>query len=347
MAKTAPIVIPLTVDTTGVDRGLSNVRSRLSRGGGRGTGSGFGTGGNNAYGVGNGGQGGVGIGGAIAAGVVAGRISRGGKQTLPPRFERVMFEEGTTETRRDIIKAQFRAGIRAKETRDAQKRFYTAVAQLQRRRVLRTSIDMEDQLEFEQAQTDVANTGREFVGLRERERSLQRAVNRGIIKRRFGRLESYQGFIREGSKYALGRLGVPEFAAGRIAAGLGSVGGLAVGGVGAAVGVGALAANFRQRQAQMFSNFSQYEGTPFYGIARAQARRFGKEDQISWWDRMWLREAESGGALSKTLNFIGYLFGKGAEGFGYMVGQGDPFQMQSSSRTLANVLYGRTVRAAN
>lgn len=345
MAKTSPIVIPLTVDTTGVDRGLSSVRNRLSRGGGRGTAGGFGTGGNNSGGVGQGG--GAGLGGTLAAGIIAGRIARGGAGTLPPRFDRVMFEEGTTETKRSIIKAQFNAGIRAKETRDSQKRFYTAVAQLQRRRILRKSPDMEDQLEFEQAQRDVRNTSREFSSLKERERSLQQAVNRGIIKRRFLSLDSYKGTVREGSKYALSRLGVPEFAAGRIAAGLGSVGGLAVGGVGAAIGVGALAANFRQRQAQMFSNFQQYEGTEFYGIARAQARRFGKEDQMSWWDRMWLREAESGGALSKSINAIGWLFGQTAELFGSSVGYGDPMNQKLSSRTLANVLYGRTVRMAN
>lgn len=86
MPKTPPVVIPVIVDASGVDRGLADANRRLrygARGSGVGGGRGFGTGGGGAGGGGQGGGGGSGIIGSAIAGAVAGRLASNGGGVPP------------------------------------------------------------------------------------------------------------------------------------------------------------------------------------------------------------------------------------------------------------------------
>lgn len=74
--KTPPLVIPVVVDTSGVDGNLQNLNQRLRRGGGGGVGGGGGIGGTGAGGFGSGGNNSL-LSSAVA-GAAAGRASRRG-----------------------------------------------------------------------------------------------------------------------------------------------------------------------------------------------------------------------------------------------------------------------------
>jgi len=333
MGKTSPIVIPLTVDTSGVDRGISNVQRRL-RGGAGGVGSGFGTGGRNSHGIGQGGSGG-GVLTAATAGVLGGRFAR------PSALERALGSAKTPLERQQ--QALFhRFGIRSKIAQDATLRSMRSQEILARGRdqfkIGNLSESQLGSIESE-AERDLAKS----TYLHDREQRLTRAVRRGQ-RRKF--IQQAGGQMQGAAKYMLGRLGVPEFAAGRIATGVGSPLGMAGLGIGAAAIVGGAAANFQQRQAQRMSSYDQLRGTPYYNIARKAAKGYDKSDQIGWMDKMWFREREAGGYMSKTIEGVGTVFSRTAELVGAVLGGGIQPNLEGAVRA-RNIIFGNTRRSAN
>ena len=331
MGKTSPIVIPVTVDTTGVDRGMSNVRSRLGRGGGRGTGGGFGTGGNNSNGVGQGGSGGGAISAAVA-GAVAGRAVAGRRGGGGGSFVSEMSMRREFYRKLDVRQSMFDPTSSA----DAGSRYLElelAKNRLKANSEARARARRQERLTFE----GYATQRREVLDRLEarRQAKLDRAKE-DFFRGKLG--------LREAAKYGLSRLGVPEFAAGRIA--MGATGATALGGlgIGAAIVGGAAASRFQQAQYQRFSNFQSYEGTPYYGIARRAAMGYDKSAGISWYDKMMMREKEAGGAVSGFFESVGGAFSSAAEAFGSFLG-GAKFEPPKAWS--ANVASGQSFRIKN
>ena len=316
MGKTSPIVIPVTVDTTGVDRGLNNVRSRLTRGGGRGTGGGFGTGGNNAYGVGQGGSGG-GVLSAALAGAVAGRAVAG----RTPEEIKVRQRESVKRVFGDKIES-FQKSLNAR--RRAAKMFPA------------------DDPIHQQIEADLEEQGQVLTERVERYRGLRRNVKIGMDRRAALRAVGNLATGRMAGQFmtgALARVGVSGAVAGPLGA---AVGPLAL--PAAAIMGGAAASRFQQSQYQRFSNFQSYEGTPYYGIARRAAMGYDKSAGISWYDKMMMREKEAGGAVSGFFESVGGAFSSAAEAFGSFLG-GAKFEPPKAWS--ANVASGQSFRIKN
>ena len=316
MGKTSPIVIPVTVDTTGVDRGLNNVRSRLTRGGGRGTGGGFGTGGNNAYGVGQGGSGG-GVLSAAVAGAVAGRAVAG---KTPEEMKARLVRS---------VRRVFGAKIqRLKETLDASKKA--------------SEMFPADDPTHQQIEEDIFRQTERLNERRQRYHSLRKNIRIGMDRRAALRAVGNLATGRMAGQFmtgALARVGVSGAVAGPLGA---AVGPLAL--PAAAIMGGAAASRFQQSQYQRFSNFQSYEGTPYYGIARRAAMGYDKSAGISWYDKMMMREKEAGGAVSGFFESVGGAFSSAAEAFGSFLG-GAKFEPPKAWS--ANVASGQSFRIKN
>lgn len=322
MSKTSPIVIPVTVDTTGVDRGMNNVRNRLTRGGGRGTGGGFGTGGNNAYGVGTGGSGGGVLSAAVAAGVASNITGR----QVGRQVGKTIARQQTEMERR--LSENFGVRVQVK-TEKVGNRNVTWI---------KRSAELADLRQRELADLFDLNERRRQSA---RQRSLRGRLS-AFGRDMMGDTKMRQDFI----KNMLGRAGIPEFAGARVAAGLGGVGGMLGLGAGAALLGGAAASRFQQAQYQRFTNFQAYEGTPYFGIARRAARGYDKSAGMSFYDKMLLREKEAGGMFSNIIEGIGGAFSTGAELVGAALGGGLSLNPGRAAQ-VSNIIFGNKTRIAN
>jgi hypothetical protein len=318
MSKTSPIVIPVLVDTTGVDRGINNVRNRLR--GTSGSQSGFGSGGRASQGVGQAGSGG-GVLSAAVAGGVAGRAF-GGKGTIRDEIQRQKdYEERRGRLFRDRvarIESTVRAGKRAKEILPPDDPIHGQIGK-----------EFDRQIES-------------MRGMHKRMRGLYRSVFAGMDRR--GTLGTMKNLLtgKTAGQFMsgmLGRFGVPGALAGPLGGALGAAA-LPIG----AAAIGAAGSNFKTRQANLFRNFEQFEGTEYYGMARKNAMAYTKTDEIDWMTRFKIREKAAGGAVSGIFETLGTGFDAVSDFVADMFG-GAKFETPKAWD--ANVASGGAIRIKN
>ena len=302
--KTPPLVIPLTIDTTGVDRGVSRANSRLNQigGGAAGTQSGFGSGGAGALSVG-------------AAAAIGGAFGSRGS------FERMKAQSTWTKTRghsgfldrmRPLGGAAGGAGqVRAlfQESRDWQAGD-DPINPIKRRNRMAAQVDAV----FAERRKLQASRG--MVGLANRYEAFKASMPK----------PSLEG-VRGGLK------GLPE-------SGIGA----AVGGIGALSAISKMvqyAATFKQNRAAQFNDLDRFKGTEYYGLARQMRKDYtGRGEGITPTDRFFLggrKAAPPGtmGGFEAYMNLAGAAVHGAVEYIGSGLNYVPPFNMFMGAKRAA------------
>lgn len=271
MPKTPPVVIPVIVDASGVDRGISDANRRLRYGtrGMAGTPSGFGSGGGPVA-QGGGGGGFAGIAAGAVAGAVAGRVSRGGPQggvysSAKPMSPSQAFPGEVPNPQNNVAVSMWN---RSQKRRDAfrnnwlSRQLFGGSQALFRRSVANYNIEPDN----------LANTGRYIMGgfgmagsatLEAGAYAVGRGVRMGersftgIRGRMGGAVSAIRGAVSGGGKAASKALSL---------AGMGRFAGLGV--AGAIPAILGTAINFQETMRSSFQDVSQFEGTMNYNAAR-------------------------------------------------------------------------------
>lgn len=243
--KTPPLVIPVVIDGSGVDKGLNNVTNRLRRGGGGGVsgGGGFGSGGGSALGV-------AAAAGFGAAGAAA--FARGGGGGYTPQSKASGMSD--FRQRQQAQSAEFlRNQNRGKWSYG---KGFDAYA-----RGMLGNFEYDPVSERQEAISGAHNRVSRAAANRER-------IRAAATRRKFGRM--------------LGPVGRAAGAAGEMASGIGSAAMTAKGMLGAAgIGVSAFAAgkgavNFLSTMSDIADPESAI-GSPFYGRLRQTTNYFAQQ----------------------------------------------------------------------
>lgn len=253
MATNLPkLVIPVAIDTRGVDSGINGINSKLRRGGGRFGGSGgFGSGGAAS---------GLFVGGGsdftdiLLGGAIAGRLSRGGGSARS-------FRSG-----RGVVSTYFQitgeALDKARKTRQSIESKISSYGKSGIAIERGTALDA-DLLDAKIEEYDVQQLRSNYY---RRQQQLGKAVRRGMRKR--GIASAFQDVTTLGGSISpiAGRFGLLG------AAGLGLY----------------KASQFNQTMAGTFGNISQFEGTKDYATARAFRDQYSIKPKPSIAQQFWL-----------------------------------------------------------
>jgi hypothetical protein len=277
MPKTPPVVIPVIVDASGVDRGIADANRRLRYGtrGMAGTPSGFGSGGGAAA---QGGGGGFasGIAAGAVAGAVAGRVARGGKGLTNKQAEQLVQQISNNPAPTiDYISQKYMGGRRNFPTGELLPRLSSVVRdagtigllsnvhQPLARNLYNRSANLYQRSAIAREASFAFGRNIRFgaYGTAAAIGDMGIAASYGLghlvggVRRSFerGSMPSFSGMGKMATR-GLGMLGLSRFGA--------------LGPIGAGVGIGALALNFPERMRQSFSDLTPFEGTMNYDAAR-------------------------------------------------------------------------------
>jgi len=284
MAKTPPVIIPVIVDATGVDRGIQDANRRLRYGmrGGAGTSTGFGTGGGQAAGA---GLGGGGLATGIAAGAVAGAVaSRVRMSSLTPRqrfnrmidnadeagLARISASMGRFYARRTF--GDFNADLPFPTAPNSIMRNLNAANNLRFAHIVSSNFLSRTGYKISTAMGNFGAglSSRGMMGLAAGGTitGMSDLVGLGAyglgVGQRFANRQTNRAL-----RYAEGIQNRPITGiAGRAMSALGMGRFAALGPIGVGAGIVGAAVNFPQRLRESFSDLSQFEGTPNYNAAR-------------------------------------------------------------------------------
>lgn len=297
MPKTPPLIIPVQVDASGVDKGLSNINSRLKKGvsggggvgGGGGTAGGFGTGGGSSI---------TGV-GVIGAQVASSSI-------LGNAFARGMIGGSNNRVREDALRRAEAAQAR--------------VAVLDRRIKEVSTAEGRDRWMAENARQGRGMMNPDIYLKELKDKRAAAAANRRAALGTAARLSVSQ--MAKGGAAGLGRaVGNLIPAAARPALAAAGVAGAAIGAP-LALGYGGM----RYNEALMGSDFAELKGSTNWGVLRAaQLRQLAAQKGRGTLAQNFMLGAEkglgpfTGGGLSTIGNIASYGANATARGLGRML----------------------------
>jgi hypothetical protein len=280
MAKLPALIVPVTIDSSGVDRGINSVNNKLRRGTGRfgvGGGTGFGTGGGQSGLIIAGGGSGTDFGDILLGGAIASRLRTPTAQK--PRF---ISGGGAVMRTANRLQSKMDKANKARANLESKIRTYgktpSAAADL-----------LDSQMEEYELQLMTS-------GYYRRQQQLGKAVRRGLRKK--GIRDAVSDITTIG-----GRLSPIAAKAGLVGAGLAGL---------------YKASQYNQTMGGMFGGISQFEGTKDYDIARYFRDKYAIQQKPSLAQSFWLG-AGKGSWMEKGLNSFSSESERYARGSGAML----------------------------